>query len=163
MSPGPFEVTSSERSGVRVISISGELDLDTAPEFESPLNAVLAAGDPSLVIDLSACEFVDSTGIALIVWAWRQLDRNGDGNGRGRLLLCGIRGQVHRVFEISGLESAIPMRGSLKEALADLVAVERLEGEPRDRLPLEPPSPFAAPWFGGSRSVVGLEPLGTDD
>jgi anti-sigma B factor antagonist len=126
LSPGPFEVTSSERSGVRVISISGELDLDTAPEFESPLNAVLAAGDLTLVIDLSACEFVDSTGIALIVWAWRQLDRNGDGNGGGRLLLCGIRGQVHRVFEISGLESAILMRRNLEEALADLAAVERL-------------------------------------
>jgi anti-anti-sigma factor len=87
---------------------------------------VLAAVDPTLVIDLSACEFVDSTGIALIVWAWRQLDRNGDGNGGGRLLLCGIRGQVHRVFEISGLESAIPMRGNLEEALADLAAVECL-------------------------------------
>jgi len=129
LSPVPFEVTSSERSGVRVISVEGELDLDTAPELESPLKAALGAGDPTLVIDLSACEFVDSTGIALIVSAWRQLDRNGDGNGKGCLLLCGIRDQVHRVFEISGLESAIPMRGSLEEALADLVAVERLEGE----------------------------------
>jgi anti-sigma B factor antagonist len=163
LSPVPFEVTSSERSGVRIISVSGELDLATAPGFESPLNAALASGDSTLIIDLSACEFVDSTGIALIVSAWRQLDRNGDGNGRGRLLLCGIRGQVHRVFEISGLESAIPMRGSLEEALADLGTVERLEGELGDRPPFEFPSPFTPPWFGGSRSVVGLEPLGTDD
>ena len=163
MSPSPFEVTRSERSGVRVISVSGELDLDTAPEFESPLNTALAAGDPTVVIDLSACEFVDSTGIALIVSAWRQLDRNGDGNGKGCLLLCGIRDQVHRVFEISGLESAIPVRGSLEEALADLVAVERVEDELRDHPPSELQSPLQFQWFDGSRSVVGLEPLGTDD
>jgi anti-sigma B factor antagonist len=151
LSLGPFEVTTSKHGGVRVISVSGELDLDTAPEFESPLNTALACGDPSLVIDLSACEFVDVTGIALIVSAWRQLDRNGDGNGGGRFLLCGIRGQVQRVFDVTGLESAIPMRGSIEEALADLVA----EGEPGDHPPSEPQSPLRPQWFGGSRPVVG--------
>jgi len=119
LSPEPFQVSSSERSGVRVISVSGELDLNTAPRFEGSLDAAFSAGDPFLVIDLSACEFVDMAGIDLILRAWVQLDGNGDGDGGGRLLLCGVTGQVHRVFEISALESVIPTRGTLEEALAD--------------------------------------------
>ncbi len=117
LNPAPFEVQSEEREGAYVISVKGELDLSTAPRLEHELDAAGAAPDTSLLMDFSACEFIDSTGIALIVRVWQRLDRDRDG---GRLLLCCVTDQVRRLFDITGIESSIPIYESRDEALAAL-------------------------------------------
>lgn len=95
----------------------GELDLSTAPDLEGPLEETLDSGEGSVLIDLSQCEFIDSTGIALIVRAWQRLD--GDGNGRA-LVLCSQNEQVRRVLEITGLELSIPVHLTRDEAITAL-------------------------------------------
>lgn len=97
-----------------VILVEGELDMNTAPELEHALEAPLAAPDTSLLVDLSRCEFIDSTGIALIVRAWQSLD------GSGNFSLCGLGDQVKRVLDVTGLESTIPTHPSQDDALAQL-------------------------------------------
>lgn len=116
MSPGSFEAsTAALDGGIRVVAVRGELDLGTAPELEGPLDEAVDA-DERLLIDLSECEFIDSTGIAMIVRAWQQLG-NGDG---GRVVICSGNEQVRRVLEITGLEVSIPVHASRDEALAVL-------------------------------------------
>lgn len=105
---------------MQVIAVRGELDLHTAPQLEESVDAALESNSPALAIDLSACEFIDSTGIALIVRAWRQLSEDSDGGSGGRFALCGLSDQVQRLFQITGLESTIPMHDTLEEALAAL-------------------------------------------
>ncbi len=124
MNPASFEASTAElEGGVRVVEVRGELDLGTAPELEGPLEEAVRAAEP-LLIDLSACEFIDSTGIAMIVRAWQQLgDGNGDGDGSDkgrRVVICSANDQVRRVLEITGLELSIPIYGSREEALAAL-------------------------------------------
>lgn len=121
MNPAPFEATAAQLDdGVRVVSVRGELDLSTAPELEGPLDEATSDADASVLIDLSACEFIDSTGIAMIVRAWQQLDRGAGGDGSGKVVLCSGNEQVRRVLEITGLELSIPIHGSRDEALAAL-------------------------------------------
>jgi anti-sigma B factor antagonist len=116
VTPAPFEVKAGDsEQGVRTIAVRGELDLSTAPELEGPLNEALDSGEGSVLIDLSQCEFIDSTGIALIVRAWQRLERGG--NGRG-LVICSQKDQVRRVLEITGLELSIPVHTSRDEALS---------------------------------------------
>jgi anti-anti-sigma factor len=116
VSPAPFEVKSGNlEHGVRTIFIRGELDLSTAPELENPLNQALDSGEGSVLIDLSECEFIDSTGIALIVRAWQRLE-SGE-NGRA-LVICSQNEQVRRVLEITGLELSIPVHTTRDEAIA---------------------------------------------
>jgi anti-anti-sigma factor len=116
VNPAPFQVKVSElEQGVRTISGQGELDLSTAPDLEGPLEEALESGQGSVLIDLSQCEFIDSTGIALIVRAWQRLDSGG--NGRA-LVLCSQNDQVRRVLEITGLELSIPVHLTRDEALA---------------------------------------------
>jgi anti-anti-sigma factor len=118
VSPGSFEAsTAALESGVRVVSIRGELDLGTAPELEGPLEEAIGANEP-LLIDLSECEFIDSTGIAMIVRAWQRLS-DGDGDG-GRVMICSVNEQVRRVLEITGLEVSIPVHDSRDAALVAL-------------------------------------------
>jgi anti-anti-sigma factor len=120
VNPAPFEIKVGEiEEGVRTISVRGELDLSTAPELEGPLETALDSGEGSVLIDLSQCEFIDSTGIALIVRAWQRLD-SGE-NGRA-LVICSQNDQVRRVLEITGLELSIPVHTTRDEALAALTA-----------------------------------------
>jgi anti-anti-sigma factor len=101
VNPAPFEVKVGDLDhGVRVVSVRGELDLSTAPELEAPLDQVLESGNGSVLIDLTSCEFIDSTGIALIVRAWQRLD-SGE-NGRALVISC-QNDQVRRVLEITGV------------------------------------------------------------
>src|SRR5207253_570030 len=79
------------------------------------LEQTLASGEGSVLIDLTQCEFIDSTGIALIVRAWQRLDSGA--NGRA-LVICSHTEQVRRVLEITGLELSIPVHETRDEALA---------------------------------------------
>ena len=119
MSPGSFEAsTAALEGGGRVVAVRGELDLGTAPELEGPLEEAIGANEP-LLIDLSECEFIDSTGIAMIVRTWQQLV-NGDGDESGRMVICSANEQVRRVLQITGLEVSIPVHANREEALAAL-------------------------------------------
>lgn len=121
MNPAPFEATAAElEDGVRIVAVRGELDLGTASDLEAPLEDAVSSGHASVLIDLSECEFIDSTGIALIVRAWQRLDRAADGDGNGRVVLCSANAQVRRVLEITGLEFSIPIHSARDDALAAL-------------------------------------------
>lgn len=121
MNPAPFEASAAQLDdGLRVVAVRGELDLSTASDLEGPLEEVIAAKDASVLIDLSECEFIDSTGIALIVRAWQRLDRGAGGEGNGRVVICSANDQVRRVLEITGLELSIPIHSSRDEALVAL-------------------------------------------
>jgi stage II sporulation protein AA (anti-sigma F factor antagonist) len=109
LNPSPFQVRSEQESGVAVIVVEGELDMNTAAQLEQELLARLSAPASPLLIDLSRCEFIDSTGIALLVRAWRQLD--------GRFALCGVGDQVERVLDITGLEQSMPTHPSREQAI----------------------------------------------
>ena len=121
MSPVPFEVESEElEGGIRALTVRGELDMNTAPELERELESALSDRNASIMLDLCECEFIDSTGIALIVRAWQQLDRNAGGEGTGRLVLCSHNHQVRRLLKITGVESSISMHEQRDTALTEL-------------------------------------------
>jgi stage II sporulation protein AA (anti-sigma F factor antagonist) len=116
LSPAPFKVRSEQQGGVFVITVEGELDMNTATDLERELEGPVAAAQTPLLIDLSRCEFIDSTGIALIVRSWQALD----GEGHDRFALCGIGHQVKRVLDITGLEQTIPTHSTREQALERL-------------------------------------------
>lgn len=118
MSPAPFAVESETLDGgIRALKVSGELDMNTAPELERGLEEALADPDAAILLDLSECEFIDSTGIALIVRAWQRLDA---GEGGGRVVLCCRNHQVRRLLKITGVEGSISMHEQRDAALAEL-------------------------------------------
>ncbi len=93
----------SERDGeTHVIELVGELDLDGAPRLEAELRRAEASDASSIIVDLSALEFIDSTGIRLLLMA---ADRCNDS---GRFTLLRGPRQVHRVFEITDLVDRLP-------------------------------------------------------
>jgi anti-sigma B factor antagonist len=121
VSPAPFEVTSEVLDdGIQALTVRGELDMHTAPELERQLEKALVEPDPSILLDLSPCEFIDSTGIALIVRAWQRIDSRSGGDGKGRVVLCCIDHQVRRLLKITGVEGSISLHEERQAALAEL-------------------------------------------
>jgi len=116
-SPTPFQVVEEDRDGVRIVTIDGELDLSTAPQLEQKLEG---DGEARLLIDLSGCEFIDSTGIGLIVRTWQRLDASRGDDAPSRFALCGLSDQVRRLLHITGLESSIDTYRGRDEALQGL-------------------------------------------
>ncbi len=121
MNPAPFDVRKEQLDGgISAITVQGELDMNTAPQLEQKLEEALADSGALVMLDLSQCEFIDSTGIALIVRSWQLLDREAGGEGKGRLVLCSHNHQVRRLLKITGVESSISMHERRDEALAEL-------------------------------------------
>ncbi len=93
----------SERDGeTHVIGLLGELDIAGAPALEEELLRVEATDAEAIIVDLTSLEFIDSTGIRLVVMAADRCSAD------GRLTLLRGPKQVHRVFEITDLVSRLP-------------------------------------------------------
>jgi anti-anti-sigma factor len=86
------------QSGARcVLCLRGELDLANAGTAETELEAVMAGGT-AVVIDMRGLEFIDSTGIAMLV---RAIQADG---GAGRLTFVpSEHGAVNKVLELTGV------------------------------------------------------------
>ncbi len=97
--------------GVRTLRPSGELDIGTAPKLERALLEDRVAGD-RIVLDLADLEFIDSTGLRVIVQAAAAAEQ-----GRWELRLRHGPPAVRRVFEISGVARRPPVRGRLTATL----------------------------------------------
>jgi anti-anti-sigma factor len=114
-----FEVGCKELDGVTVIEVRGELDLGTAPQLEALIEEATSGDSKPLLIDLSDCPFIDSTGIALVVRTWQQQERNGEAAG---FALCSADDQVRRLLDITGLISSVPVYGTREEGVTALAA-----------------------------------------
>jgi anti-sigma B factor antagonist len=101
---GTLVVRNHENGEVRVVVLSGELDLANATTAEGALDAALADPNGGLVIDLRELEFIDSTGIALLV---SMLNRDA-GSGRVRFVPSDFPA-VTRVLELTGLAERLPL------------------------------------------------------
>jgi anti-sigma B factor antagonist len=119
MEIAPFNVEmESLNGGVGVFAISGELDQASAEQLRAPLQTEIGNGARSIVIDMTKCGFIDSTGLGVIVEAWKQLqERNGNSAG---FAICCPEPEVRRLLEVTGLDQAIAIRSTREEAIAAL-------------------------------------------
>jgi anti-anti-sigma factor len=101
---GTLTVRSGLDGGTQVISFSGELDLANAGIVEAELAAALATVDAQVVVDLSELEFIDSTGIALLVAALRRCDE-----GRALRFVPSRHPAVNRVLTLTGVAARLPL------------------------------------------------------
>ena len=112
----PFGCSTELMGGVTVLLITGELDATDAPVVWRALDSGIASTG-CVVIDLSGCDFIDSSGIASIVQAWQGSD---GAESRGKVLLAGPRGQVERIIKVTGLDQHIAIFDEVEQAVASV-------------------------------------------
>jgi anti-sigma B factor antagonist len=109
-----LSVTSRQEGDRTVISVTGEIDVYTAPILRERLNELVASGHYDLVVDMEGVEFLDSTGLGVLVGGLKRV-RSHDGSLR---LVC-AQEKILKVFRITGLTKVFPIHATLAEALAD--------------------------------------------
>ncbi len=107
------EATSTILDDVTIVDIHGELDLAFSIKLKPQLNAALRSPARAIVIDLEAVSLIDSSGIALLLNAFRRLDFD----GRQLAIACPT-GSQRRAFEVTALDRQLPMYTTRQEALA---------------------------------------------
>ena len=100
---GPLEIRARRTGTSHTLELAGELELATAPTLNAQLDAALADGADLVLVDLSGLEFIDSTGIALLVEAHNRLNENGEGTDRF-LLVRSDAPAVARVMRMTELD-----------------------------------------------------------
>jgi anti-sigma B factor antagonist len=108
-----FDIKTEQTSEQQyVISLAGEVDLYTAPEFKQQLLDVIGKGAKDVVVDFTNTTFIDSTTLGVLVGGVKRLRQND-----GQLsLVCSDR-NITKIFEITGLDRVFTIHPTREEAL----------------------------------------------
>jgi len=112
--PVDLVVRLEEREGWVVVRASGDLDLTTAIRLREQAVQVVTDGQPRLILDLQEVDFVDSTGLGVIVGLLKRTRGQG-----GDLRLVSTRPSLRKVLELTDLDRALPLARTVEEAIAE--------------------------------------------
>jgi anti-sigma B factor antagonist len=99
--------------GAHIINVRGEIHVSTAPRFSQRLNDAIDSGKTAVVLDLSAVEFIDSTGLSVLLNGLRLVTQL-----HGRLALVCANPTVLRLFQITSLDDTFDIFDDRAAAIA---------------------------------------------
>jgi anti-sigma B factor antagonist len=98
-------------TGVVVLSLDGQLDIDSAPRLRAALDDLRTRSEHRIVVDLAQLRFCDSIGLSALLVAARVCAEQG-----GFLRLANPSAFLQRIFSVVGIADALPMYRSVAEA-----------------------------------------------
>jgi anti-sigma B factor antagonist len=108
-----FHLTEEDLDGAgAVIRVAGDIHATTAPGFSEQLNDAIARGKTRVVLDLTDVEFIDSTGLSVLLNGLRRVTRV-----RGAMVIACANPTVLRLFEITKLDSTFEILASCDDAI----------------------------------------------
>ncbi|GAA5177617.1 anti-sigma factor antagonist BldG [Rugosimonospora acidiphila] len=110
-----MELSLSARAaeGHLVLEVAGEIDVYTAPQLRERLIALVEGGARRLIVDLDRVEFLDSTGLGVLVGALKRLR-----GVNGELFLVCDQERLLKIFRITGLDRVFTMYETVEAATA---------------------------------------------
>ncbi|HUR86147.1 MAG TPA: STAS domain-containing protein [Solirubrobacteraceae bacterium] len=119
-----FDLAEEPANGdANVVSVSGEIHVSTAPKFSKRLTEIIESGKTRLVLDLTAVEFIDSTGLSVLLNGLRAVDQRG-----GRMALVCTNPTVLRLFQITSLDATFDIFDDRAAAVAHVTGVDQRAG-----------------------------------
>ena len=103
----------NEHDGSTVLAVKGEVDVYTAPRLREKLVELATQGKHRIVVDLEGVEFLDSTGLGVLVGGLKRL-RGKDGD----LVLVCTQPRILKVFEITGLTKVFDIHDTVDSAVS---------------------------------------------
>lgn len=100
-------------TGILVVSVEGELDLATAERLEAPTEVARDA-DCALLLDLSQCSFIDSTGLRTVLQGCQALGSCGD----ELVVVTGRDSPVQKMLSLTGIDLSVRVFRTQGEAVA---------------------------------------------
>lgn len=107
-----FRLEHRRDEAVTVVTVTGRLDIFTAPELREALVEQIAAGQVDFVVNVEDATFLDSTTLAVLIGAWWRVRDHG-----GRLALAGAPEPIREIFHVSCLTHHFALYDTAEEAL----------------------------------------------
>lgn len=108
-----LEIPDTDVEGWTVVAASGEIDVATAPVLRDRLTELVEAGSTRLIVDLEDVDFIDSTGLGVLVGAVRRTRADA-----GDLRLVCTNTRILKVFEATGLHEVFMIGSTVDDAVA---------------------------------------------
>ena len=113
-----FEINSGPGpEDVYVVRVAGEVDMSHEEELRGELRAAVDADAKGIVVDLTECEFIDSSGVRALLLS-RQAQHSEEDSER--LAVAASSDQILRILSVMGIDQVIPIRPTVEEAAAAL-------------------------------------------
>ena len=111
---GRFAITEDgEGDTIPCVAISGEIDMESAPEFQRGLTDAIAVGRKGLVVDLSQATFVDTAALNSLVHALERLKERGGGS----LAVVASDDRINALFEVARLDERFQVYRDRRKAI----------------------------------------------
>jgi anti-anti-sigma factor len=107
-----FSVEERRQGAAAILTVSGELDLRTSPELEERLGQAFDAGVELVILDLRQIEFMDSTGLRVLLASHQRAQESGR-----RFALVRGADQVERVLTLTGVRDLLTVVDAPEELL----------------------------------------------
>jgi anti-sigma B factor antagonist len=115
-----MEIDATPLDNVTAVAVKGRVDSTNAEGLKERLSEIIRSGSSQLVIDLKDVIYISSAGFRTLLIAARAVEQ-----ASGRLVLCGIAGEVKRLFDIAAFTELFTILPTRDEA----VAVLRVQGD----------------------------------
>ena len=106
-------LTTRDAGGKTIVAVGGEIDVYTAPKLRDKITEIVAGGVYDIVIDMEEVEFLDSTGLGVLVGGLKKV-RAHDGSLQ---LVCN-QDRLLKIFRITGLAKVFVIHETADAALA---------------------------------------------
>ena len=106
-----LDLSTRQLHDLAVVCVGGEVDLETANQLGEHALAALRDVSPRLVLDLSAVDFMDSTGLKVLMTIQRRAELAG-----GSFAVAGAPRVVRRLLAVTGLDQSIPVHDTVDDA-----------------------------------------------
>lgn len=106
-----LSLTTRSAGQYEVIEVTGEIDVYTAPRLRERLIDLVNQGHHWLVVDIEKVEFLDSTGLGVLVGGLKRVRANG-----GSLVVVCTQERLLKIFRITGLEKVFRIYTSVHDA-----------------------------------------------
>lgn len=100
----------AEHNGWTVLSVGGEVDVATAGQLRDQVTSMIASGTHRIIADLDGVDFMDSTGLGVLVGAHKSLVEVG-----GAMRVVCSQPTILKVFDITGLNAVIPLVDKIED------------------------------------------------
>ena len=97
----------------KVLALEGQIDLHVSPQVAASLAELIDQKPARLVVDLSAVDYIDSSGLAVLINGAQNVEMY-----RGKFMLAGVQDDVRSILDIAGLSQFFLVFPHVDAALA---------------------------------------------
>jgi anti-sigma B factor antagonist len=110
-----MQITERTEENIPVVSITGDIDLETSPQLREFLKPKSSKKTPLLLLDFGGVNYIDSSGLATLIEYFQAVQ-----GFKGKLALAALSPRVKNVFEIVRLEQIFSLHPDIPSALSAL-------------------------------------------